>query len=720
MINLYFIDYFNQLNNNGLNTYTTQLLGEFSLRQDIRVTAIWINSTLSKNVSTIIEGGISHMHFPKVNERELDSIIVESLITDFGSKEKIVVHLNWINHSGIAWHLKQKSNIKIVLTKHCLPWRDLLTNDYSTFYALNLAYENGKKTNINHPQLKREILGYNWIDHVITVTKSAKYSLTHLFDIDPQKISVIYNGLNPDTFKEYNILASKAILKKKYGFNPNEKIILYAGKITYSKGILDLVKIFDNISNTKGFKKIRLVVAGEGSHNQIFTAIDRSFGKITVTGNLNKNTLYDFLKMSDIGVIPSFTEQCSYSCIEMMYSGLPLIVSDIDGLKELISNDRGLKISLDFEENKASINEKDFTEKLRSMLVNKKEAENFALSAKEFAEKNLTSSRMSFETISVYEQVLRPSKIKKCELYTESIHGPLVSIIMPCYNSSKYLKDSLDSIFRQTYSNFELILINDGSTDLTDSMVREIQDSRLVYLKNISNKGITYSLNKTIRTAKGKYIIRMDADDIMEKNRLHKQIRFMEDNPEFGMSGSAYTIIDEQGMPINTVNYSFDHPDFKILLLFFNPFAHPTIAIRSEIAKRLLYDKNFLHCEDYELWFRIAKQSKVNNLPDKLMQYRVHSQNTSLRNNVAMKRNVINLLSRELEKLGIEHSTEELVIHGAISFGYGSKYFNNPEKILALKNWLNKIFTSPSIKKQSSECKIQDLKNYILNNCGVR
>ena len=130
---------------------------------------------------------------------------------------------------------------------------------------------------------------------------------------------------------------------------------------------------------------------------------------------------------------------------------------------------------------------------------------------------------------------------------------PLVSIILPVFNSEEFLSESISSIINQTYDHFELIIIDDASTDKSSNLIKSFKDSRVIYIKNERNLGIASSLNIGIKKAKGKYLARMDDDDISEPKRLDKQVRFMEENTSCGLLGTYAKLIgNKTGIPLNT------------------------------------------------------------------------------------------------------------------------------------------------------------------------
>src|ERR1700748_2513053 len=171
--------------------------------------------------------------------------------------------------------------------------------------------------------------------------------------------------------------------------------------------------------------------------------------------------------------------------------------------------------------------------------------------------------------------------------------APLVSILLPVYNGERYLAETLDSVFAQTYWNWELVIINDRSTDGTENLILIRQDKRIKYLPNDGNKGIIFSLNRGIQESSGQYIVRLDADDIALPERLEKQVEFLSANPEFAMCGSYFQTIDSTGKLLKNVEFPSNNRDAQSFLLLHNCFCHSAIMMRTNIAKDLKYDEKF-------------------------------------------------------------------------------------------------------------------------------
>jgi len=212
---------------------------------------------------------------------------------------------------------------------------------------------------------------------------------------------------------------------------------------------------------------------------------------------------------------------------------------------------------------------------------------------------------------------------------------PKVSVIMSVYNGETFLNDAIESILRQTFSDFEFIIVNDKSTDNTENILREYikRDERIKIIQNSENIGLTKSLNKAIKQSKGTYIARMDADDVSEPERLEKQIRFMGNNLNIVLCGTLGWIIDDKGEKIKEKNLKTSYADIKKSLLFNNQFIHSSLFIRKDILdKEGFYDESFQKSQDYELILRLASKYQVANLPDRLIEWRMNTNSLSWSN----------------------------------------------------------------------------------------
>jgi glycosyltransferase involved in cell wall biosynthesis len=229
--------------------------------------------------------------------------------------------------------------------------------------------------------------------------------------------------------------------------------------------------------------------------------------------------------------------------------------------------------------------------------------------------------------------------------------NPAISVVMSVYNSEKYLAESIESILNQTFTDFEFIIINDGSIDNSLAIIESYmaKDDRIVLISR-ENKGLAASLNEGIAIAKGKYIARMDADDISLPERFIKQYEFMEEN-QIDLCGTAVQIFSDS-KDNKTWRYPEKANDIKFTLMFMTAFAHPTVFIRKKVFDTVSYT-NYEASQDYKLWCDIALNGfKMANLELVLLRYRFHKSQISKKNNIAQRRRTIEIAKFYLFNLG--------------------------------------------------------------------
>ena len=205
--------------------------------------------------------------------------------------------------------------------------------------------------------------------------------------------------------------------------------------------------------------------------------------------------------------------------------------------------------------------------------------------------------------------------------------APKISLIMSVYNGEDYLRDAIESVLNQTFKDFELIVINDCSTDNTYEILNRFAelDKRVKVHTNEVNLRLPSSLNKAISYAQGKYIARMDADDICLPERLEKQYNFMENNPSVALSSCRFMTLKNGVISSGGCGGKSDNESIKALLLVTNPILHPGIIAKADAIRSLGYDKNFTCTEDMELWTRFVMAGyDIEIMPEYLMIYRLH------------------------------------------------------------------------------------------------
>ena len=203
-----------------------------------------------------------------------------------------------------------------------------------------------------------------------------------------------------------------------------------------------------------------------------------------------------------------------------------------------------------------------------------------------------------------------------------------VSVILPAYNCEKFIGQAIRSVLDQTFREFELIIVNDGSTDKTEFVILAFDDPRIVYIRNQQNQGLISSLNRAINIAQGKYIARMDADDICNPERLAKQKELLDKHEDITLVASTIDLIDENGE--NAGVWQLDRKtvspeQIRKRMVYENCIAHPTVMIRTAVLKEFKYTPGQVNIEDYDLWLRLLSRGhKISKINEPLLLYRIH------------------------------------------------------------------------------------------------
>lgn len=211
------------------------------------------------------------------------------------------------------------------------------------------------------------------------------------------------------------------------------------------------------------------------------------------------------------------------------------------------------------------------------------------------------------------------------------ISSPTISVLMPAYNAEKYLAAAVESILNQNHSDFELIIIDDGSTDSTGKIIQNYakKDRRVAAVQN-EHQGICPTLNRGVEIAHGQYIARMDADDWSYPQRLARQFNFMESQPKVVICGGQIEICDENLKTLNTRGYPTTDKEIRKKIFRLNPFAHPATMYRTEAARKVGgYNPHLQDVEDYDFYFRLGKLGQFANLSQTVLKLRIHPSSIS-------------------------------------------------------------------------------------------
>jgi glycosyltransferase involved in cell wall biosynthesis len=206
---------------------------------------------------------------------------------------------------------------------------------------------------------------------------------------------------------------------------------------------------------------------------------------------------------------------------------------------------------------------------------------------------------------------------------------PKLSVIMPVYNAAPFLREAIDSILTQTFTDFEFYIFNDGSTDNSKEIIRNYFDPRILLIDSEVNKGHVFWLNEGLQKARGEYIARMDADDIAHPERFAKQLEFLDNNNEYVLCGTCYESLP--GMLYTRLPISDE--EIKVKLLSVTPFCHPSVVFRASTIHdhKIAYTEAYVPTEDRDMWVKMSQLGKVWNIELPLLKYRVHGANISLK-----------------------------------------------------------------------------------------
>ncbi len=262
---------------------------------------------------------------------------------------------------------------------------------------------------------------------------------------------------------------------------------------------------------------------------------------------------------------------------------------------------------------------------------------------------------------------------------------PAVTVLMPVFNAESFLPEAIESILKQTFSDFELLMINDCSTDRSVEIINSYKDSRIRLVSNEKNIKLIATLNKGLEIARGKYIARMDADDISHRERIEKQVRFMESHPDVGLCSCWFETF---GNGNKIVNYPEHNDDIRIMLLYQSPFCHASVVYRTEVLRKIdfRYSTDFIHAEDLEAWVTLAGVTRIANVPEVLYRVRMHHSSVSSVHSNIQQENTLKALRIQFEKIGLNVSDSEISLFREIAysnFNAERKYIEQAERLLS-------------------------------------
>ena len=232
---------------------------------------------------------------------------------------------------------------------------------------------------------------------------------------------------------------------------------------------------------------------------------------------------------------------------------------------------------------------------------------------------------------------------------------PKVTVFMAAYNAENYINESIESILSQTFEDFELLIVNDGSTDRTVEVINQFTDPRIRLIHNAKNEGLVYTRNVALKEARGDYIAVLDSDDLAVPDRLELQYSFFLQHPEVALCGGHGTVINQLGKPLadNRLIVPIGNDTIKMTMLFLNTYVNSSVMYKTDILRALGGYNDFAPAEDYELFIRIADKYPVANIDSVLVKYRDHENNTSSKQADISKTKVYDIKKIQLQNLNI-------------------------------------------------------------------
>lgn len=215
---------------------------------------------------------------------------------------------------------------------------------------------------------------------------------------------------------------------------------------------------------------------------------------------------------------------------------------------------------------------------------------------------------------------------------------PRVSVIMPVYNGEKYIRDSVNSILKQTYQDFELVIINDGSTDRTKFIIDQYAETYpKVKVFHCEHKGVSAAANFGMENSTGEYIARLDSDDKAVPERLAVQVKFLDEHPDIDLAGSYFKAFHVNGR-VQDIVIATSNEELQRILPQYNQMGHSTIMMRRSVLDKVgMYDTSFTLAEDYEFYLRVIEKGKIANIPQFLVYYRFHPEQATTRSTETQK-----------------------------------------------------------------------------------
>ncbi len=457
----------------GIGTYIRELTTALK-NSDIHVCIV--NLTSEKSQIEIEEiDGIKHWYFPlpvqwRSNSEEQWDLYHRNVVYLFQlhikDKKDLIFHLNYNQKGKLAEELKKSFDCRIVLTIHYLDWCFKLSGNLTCFRQLLEIQSDDNYIEELKGAFQKEKETFKLVDHIICLSEKTRQILQDDYKIKPEKITLIYNGLTDN-----RPIIKKSVLRKKYHI-PDAPIILFAGRLDNLKGLTYALRAFKIVLKT--YPDCRFIIAGSGAFDAHMIECEDIWINVTWTGQINKDKLYELYTIADIGIIPSFSEQCNYVAIEMMMHGLPIIGTSI-GLCEMIENNiTGLHIPVIEHIDRLEIDSSLLAEKIVYLLQHPTEAKQMGQNGRKRYLENYSSDIFRKNMLKMYKSVCQHhenDKIKTLILTGQSNHNWEVShvaIEQIFENSGFFTVDiaispkagKIMSNFKPDFASYQLVVLD--------------------------------------------------------------------------------------------------------------------------------------------------------------------------------------------------------------------------------------------------------------------
>jgi glycosyltransferase involved in cell wall biosynthesis len=401
-------------------------------------------------------------------------------------------------------------------------------------------------------------------------------------------------------------------VKESLGLTRDSFLITCVSHLRRGKGQSYLLSAFEKIAAHKPNLHLLLIDEGEEKHS-LEKQIESYQTKKQIHMIGARSDIPSLLAASDVFVMPTLAEGMSNAILEAMATSLPCLVSNIEVNREVIKHENtGLLFQVK--------NSQAIADAISRILSDKDLRDRLGKNARANILQHHDIQVLSETLANTYRQLINaqhPLPIPAEQKAADSPVKAFVSIVMSVYNGADTLDMCISSITNQTYQNFELICINDASTDSTADILKRWQQilPNLTVINNQRNIGLTKSLNKGLSAARGSLIARIDADDEWESSKLAKQVAFLDNNPEYGLIGCYY--INTRGTDKYFVRLPSEDFEIRQSIFSMNPFGHSCIVARKELLAQVGgYSENIHYGQDLDLWFRLLPLTKMVNIDE--------------------------------------------------------------------------------------------------------